>query len=119
MKMHQAKNAILLITLFCLLFFPFSSVSAQSKENAAIPDTPAGRQLKDWLSVFARGNQDDFVRFIAQHYSKSLLEQDTAIDRAGGQARAYLHARSFSVRSIEKSTPQEITVLAQASLTGL
>lgn len=117
--MHQLKVKTSLIALFCFLFIPINSLIAQSKQGAVIPDTPAGKQLTDWLRVFASGNQDDFVRFIAKHYSKSLLEQDTAVDRAGGQARAYLDARSFDIRSIEKSTAQEITVLAQASLTGL
>lgn len=117
--MHRTKTTILTITLLCLLFIPVSSLSAQPKQDAPIPDTPAGKQLADWLRVFASGNQDSFVRFIAEHYSKALLEQDNSIDRAGGQARAYLDARSFEIRSMEKSTAQEITVLAQASLTGL
>ena len=117
--MHQSKNTILFATLICLLLIAVNSLIAQSKQNAVIPDTPAGKQLKDWLRLFASGNQDDFVRFIAQRYSKSLLEQDTAIDRADGQARAYLDSRGFDIRNIEKSTDEEITVLAQASLTGL
>jgi CubicO group peptidase (beta-lactamase class C family) len=117
--MHRAKITISTITLLYLLLTANSSLTAQTKRDAPIPDTPAGKQLKDWLRVFAGGNQDEFVRFIAAHYSKSLLDQDTAIDRAGAQARAYLDARRFEVRSIEKSTTQEIAVLAQASLTGL
>ena len=116
--MRRAKITISTMTLLCLLFVPLNSLTAQSKP-ALIPDTPAGRQLKAWLRVFASGNQDDFVRFMGEHYSKSLLAQDTAIDHAGREARAYLDARSFEVRSIEKSTDQELTVLAQASLTGL
>ena len=117
--MHQSKNTILFATLICFLLIAVNSLIAQSKQNAVIPDTPAGKQLKDWLSVFACGNQDDFVSFIAQRYRKSLLEQDTAIDRAGGQARAYLDTRGLDIRNVEKSTDEEITVLAQASLTGL
>ncbi len=117
--MHQRKIAILTSVLFCSMFVSINSLTAQSGPNAVIPDTPAGKQLADWLRVFASGNQEDFVRFIAQHYSKSLLEQDTAIDRAGGQARAYLDTRGFDIHTVEKSTTQEITVLAQASLTGL
>src|ERR1700730_17457036 len=112
--MHNQKVAILTIVLLCSMFVPINCLNAQPKQKAVIPDTPAGNQLKDWLRVFTSGNQDDFVRFIAEHYSKSLLEQDTAIDRAGGQARAYLDARSFEIRGTEKSTAQEITVVAQA-----
>jgi CubicO group peptidase (beta-lactamase class C family) len=117
--MRQSKITIFTVTLFCLLFIPISSLTAQSKQNAVIPNTPAGKQLADWLRIFASGNQDGFTSFIAERYSKSLLEQDKAIDRADRQARVYIDARSFAVRSIEKSTPQEIIVLAQAALTGL
>ena len=117
--MHRTKIKLSIIVLLSLFFTPLNLVTAQLKQNTALPDTPAGKQLADWLRVFASGNQDDFVRFVAGHYSKALLEQDTAIDRAGGQARAYLDARGFEVRGIEKSTAQEITVLVQASLTGL
>jgi len=117
--MHKYKTTLFIITLLCLLFIQVSFITAQSKQNAVIPDTPAGKQLTDWLRVFASGNQDEFTRFIAGRYGKSLIEQDTAVDRADRQARVYLDARSFGVRSIEKSTPQEIIVLAQASLTGL
>ena len=115
----RRTKATIFIALLCLLLIPVSSLTAQSKHAALIPDTPAGEQLKGWLRVFASGNQDGFVRFFAEHYSKSLLDQDTAIDHAGREARAYLDARSFDIRSIEKSTAREITVLAQASLTGL
>jgi CubicO group peptidase (beta-lactamase class C family) len=117
--MHRRKITISTITLLCLLLTSISSLTAQTKPDTVIPDTPAGKQLKDWLSVFAGGDQDQFVRFIAGHYSKSLLDQDTAIDRAGAQARTYLDSRRFEIRSIETSTTREITVLAQASLTGL
>ena len=116
--MQRLKAANITI-LLCLLFVPLNSLTAQSEPDGPIPDTPAGRQLNGWLRVFASGNQDDFVRFIAEHYSKSLLDQDTAIDHAGREARTYLDARSFDVRSIEKTSAQEITVLAQAALTGL
>jgi CubicO group peptidase (beta-lactamase class C family) len=116
--MQRLKAANITI-LLCLLFIPVASLTARSKPDELIPDTPAGTQLKDWLRVFANGKQDDFVRFIGEHYSKSLLDQDTAIDHAVREARTYLDARSFEVRSIEKSTAQEITVLAQAALTGL
>jgi CubicO group peptidase (beta-lactamase class C family) len=117
--MHRTRITIITVTLFCLLFVPANSLIAQSKQTAAIPDTPAGKQLTEWLRVFAGGNQGAFERFIAEHYSKTLLTEDAAVDRADRQARTYLDARNFEIRRIEKSTDQEITVLAQAALTGL
>jgi hypothetical protein len=88
------------------LFVRVSFITGQLKQNAVIPDTPAGKQLKERLGVFATGNQDDFVRFIADNYSQALIEQDKAIDRADRQARVYPDARNFGVGSIEKSSPR-------------
>ena len=88
-------------------------------ESVAIPDTNAGKKLSTWLDVFSRGDQDAFVQYIEANYSKELLKETSAVDRADGQARTYLDARSFVIRSIEETTPQEISVLAQAALTGL
>lgn len=117
--MRPARIKVSIITVFCLLFIPINSLIARSKQVSVIPDTPAGQQLKEWLRVFAGGNQDEFTRFIAERYSKSLIERDTASDRADRQARVYLDARAFDTRSIEKSTPEEVIALAKASLTGL
>ena len=117
--MQWSKSVVLTTTLVCLLFSPINSLTAQSQQIVALPDTPAGKQLKEWLRIFSGGDQDAFVRYINEHYSKSLLEEDTAVDRADRQARIYLDSRGFDIRSIEKFTPEETTVLAQASLTGL
>ena len=99
-------------TVLILLFSP--NAFAQS-----IPPTPAGAQLTAWLGTLARGDQNAFKTFIAERYSEGLLKEDTAHDRADRQARVYMDTRGFNVRSVEKSTPDEIVVLAQASLTDL
>jgi len=97
-----------------------STISGQQiNTKAEIPNTPAGKQLSNWLHVFAGGNQDSFTVFIAERYSKNLLEQDKAYDHADRQARKYTDARSYDIRAIEKSSDSKIVVLAQASLTGL
>lgn len=101
--------------IFLLLF---TSVGlAQTKLD--LPDTPVANQLSAWISLHAGGNQDDYTRFIADHYSDALLKEDTAPDRADRQARVFLDTRGFNIRRIEKSSPDEIVVLAQASLTDL
>lgn len=84
-----------------------------------LPTTPAGTQLAEWLRVFATGDQEAYTRFIAERYTKPLLDETAADYRAGLAGRTFLDARGFEVRSVEKSEPHTITVLAQASLTGL
>lgn len=93
--------------------------SAQSKPTASIPDTVAGKQLKTWLLVFEKGDQEAFARFVGEHYSKTLLAEMAPVDRADRHARTYLDTRGFIIREVEKSEEFEISVLGQASLTGL
>jgi hypothetical protein len=56
--MIRSKYITRTIILLCLLLTSINSLAAQSKQEAAIPDTTVGKQLKDWLRVFASGNQD-------------------------------------------------------------
>lgn len=113
------RRLTFIITSCCLLLAPLDCLSKQPRRDALITNTPAGRQLRDWLRVFAGGDQDGFARFIAERYGAAPLEQDKAVDRADRQARVYLDARGFEVRRVEKSSDREVSVTAQASLTGL
>lgn len=101
------------------VFFIFGAFNVQSQTATAIPDTPAGKQLSEWLRVFSQGSQEEFKNFIFERFANSLLTQSPATDRADRQARTYLDARKFNIRDIEKSEPHEIVTLAQADLTGL
>jgi CubicO group peptidase (beta-lactamase class C family) len=109
----------IIFVLIFLLFIPANCLSAQTTSSPVIPDTPAGKQLKEWLRVFASGDDAAFMRFISKHYSKTLLAENDAAYRADRAARTYLDTRGFEIRDIEKSTDNQIVVLAQASLTGL
>jgi CubicO group peptidase (beta-lactamase class C family) len=109
---------IILVIIFSLII-PAGSLTAQTKTAAVIPDTPAGLQLKEWLRVFASGDDAAFKLFVSEHYSKALLAENDATYRADRAARTYLDTRGFNLRDIEKSTDDEIVVLAQSSLTGL
>lgn len=110
----------LIFVIILSLLIPADSLTAQTKPNTAVvPDTPAGKQLKAWLSVFAGGDDAAFMRFIAEHYSKTLLAENDAAYRADRTARTYLDTRGFNIRELEKSTENETVVLAQSSLTGL
>ncbi|HEX9544087.1 MAG TPA: hypothetical protein VF955_02815, partial [Pyrinomonadaceae bacterium] len=108
---------IILVIIFSLLI-PANSLTAQSK-STALPDTPAGIQLKAWLRVFASGDDAAFMRFIGEYYSKTLLAENDAAYRADRAARTYLDTRRFNICDVEKSTDTEMVVLAQSSLTGL
>jgi CubicO group peptidase (beta-lactamase class C family) len=102
-----------------LILLSLCSTISVANSQVQIPKTPAGKQLEQWLNVFDSGDEAAFQKFIETHYSKKQLEETNATDRTDRQVRTYLDARSFDIRSIEISSPQEITVLAQAALTGL
>src|SRR5688500_18757369 len=96
-----------------LIFLKLTSWTTGPQHKAPLPDTTAGKKLSRWLALFGTGKQDDFIRFISEHYSQSLLKEDIAIDRADRQARTYLDTRGFHIRSIESSKDHEIIALAQ------
>ena len=102
--------------LICLVSL---SHAAEINTRIGIPETPAGKRLQEWLDVFAGGNEAEFKKFIETNYAKKQLEESSAIDRTDRQVRTYLDARRFNVREVETSSPNEITVLAQADLTAL
>jgi CubicO group peptidase (beta-lactamase class C family) len=107
-----------IIVIFIGLTFSLTCVG-QPATKVEIPNTPAGKRLTDWLLVFAGGNQDSFTVFIARNYDKSLLAEDSAYDLADRQARRYMDAKSYVIRSLETSRDNEITVIAQSSMTEL
>lgn len=111
----------ILVIILCFCLFPLSTRPsvAQTRSNVALPDTPAGKQLKAWLAVFDSGNDQAFKRFISDNYSKALLAQNDADYRADRAARTYLDTQGFEIREVEKNTAEEIVVIAQARLTGL
>jgi CubicO group peptidase (beta-lactamase class C family) len=117
--MTLSKIKFFISTPFFILFVITLSSAAQTERSVTIPPTFAGEKLSAWLRVFAAGDQENYVRFIADNYTKKLLDEDTAHDRADRQARIYLDARAFNLRRLEKSEPLETVVLAQAALTGL
>ena len=89
------------------------------EQAVSFPDTPAAKQLQDWLDVFARGDQDEYVRFIRERYGSTPLGQNTAINLADGQARRYMDTHGLIPKEIDESSPTKITVSAQAQLTDL
>jgi CubicO group peptidase (beta-lactamase class C family) len=103
----------------CLLFLLIFAGAAPAQTEVALPDTNAGKQLKEWLRTFESGDDQIFKQFILKHYSAALLKENDADYRADRQARTYLDTRGFWMRHIEKSSENEIVALAQARLTEL
>src|SRR6185436_4108423 len=77
-----------IISIFiCCLLLLISASAATAQNEIALPNTAAGKQLKEWLRVFDSGNDQTFKKFIIDNYSKALLTENDADYRADRQAR--------------------------------
>ncbi len=86
--------------------------------GAEIPDTPAGRRLRAWLAAFNSGSRDSLRRRIGEQSApppRDTVPADAITQRQFG---LYHATQGFTVRRIEASTPERITVTAQAKSTG-
>ena len=111
----RALLSLLLVTA-CLVATasPQLTVAQTSKDAsvAAIPDTPVGRHMSNWLKAF---NSGDPKLMRAFHTASGAGERTDR--RAQQDARFFGQARGLELRKIERSTDDEIVVLAQAKLT--
>src|SRR3954469_22317062 len=105
--------------IICLLLSLSFAVATRAQAEVTVPDTSAGRQLREWLRALDTGNDQTYKQFISSHYGQSLLTENDADYRADRQARIYLDTQGFSLRDIEKSSETELVVLAQARLSEL
>ena len=86
-----------------------------AKDEAApkLPDTPAGRQLKAWLSAFNSGDADTIRRFLSANLAKAAVQEMSVPERVDRELFVYRDTGGLSVTKIEKSTAQEIVVVAK------
>jgi CubicO group peptidase (beta-lactamase class C family) len=106
----------LLLVTACLVATasPQLTVAQTSKEASvvAIPDTASGRQMTGWFRAFNSGDPKLMQTF---HTASGAGERTDR--RAQQDARFFGQSRGLELRKIEKSTNDEIVVLAQAKLT--
>lgn len=90
------------------------------KQDASIPDTPAGRQLAEFIRAYNSGDIKTLRRFVEEHYAKSALEGQSPEVLTGLWDYDYkVLSRGYVIRKIEKSGDNELIVLLQGKLTEL
>ncbi len=94
------------------------TTAVQSKQEVAIPDTPAGRELTDFLRAINTGAINLIRNFITEHFDKSTLNQLPGSNLGEGLRFIYQDTGGVSTYSVEKSTDLEIIVLTREKLTG-
>lgn len=103
MRMKIAASVVAL--LFCLGI----AVAGAATATPAIPDTTAGRAMREMLAAFNSGDREMMKRFYQAHEPQRLKQLDDEMDfrrMTGG----------FDLRKVEKSAPTEITALVQERL---
>ena len=97
---------------------PQRAASASASAAAEIPDTPVGKRLRAWLAAFNSGSRDSLRARIREQSApppRDTVPADAITQRQLGLYRA---TQGLVVRHIEASTPERLTVNAQARSTG-
>jgi CubicO group peptidase (beta-lactamase class C family) len=120
MKIHSTIAAALAASLLGLApgVRAQSSTRARPAASVAIPDTPAGQRLREWLAAFNTGSRDSLRLFVKAHQApppNDTLPADAIVNRQQGLFR---QTQGFTLRRIDASTPERVTATAQARLTG-
>jgi CubicO group peptidase (beta-lactamase class C family) len=122
--MRVVKSPALSLLLLCftanslnLAVAHAQTTTAQSKQEATIPETPAGRQLADFLGAINTGDINIIRNFITEHFDKATLKQRPAANLGQGLSYINKDTGGLSIYRIEKSTDFEIIVLTQEKLT--
>jgi len=83
-----------------------------------IPDSPAGRRMKTWLPILARGDNAELARFVRENFAKRALEELSAEERTKVHTDFFAETGGLKLHSIRKAEPREVEILAQAVKTG-
>ncbi|MCA1850516.1 MAG: hypothetical protein LC672_05590, partial [Acidobacteria bacterium] len=123
--MRIVKRTAASFLLLCFTAYPLNlavayaqATAVQSKQETTIPDTPAGRQLADFLGAINTGDVNIIRNFIAEHFDKPTLKQRPAGNLGQGLSYIYKDTGGLGIYRIEKSTDFEIIILTREKLTG-
>ncbi len=97
---------------------PAGEAPVQAPAAVEIPDTPAGRRMKAWLPVIARGDSAEIAKFVRENFAQRALAQMPAEERAKVHTDFFAETGGLKAHSVRKSEPAEIEILAQAAKTG-
>lgn len=112
------KRALTIILLSIISLASAIGQGAQKPEtkNLTLPDTPAGRQMAQWLQVFNTGDVNNLRRFISENIPQSALEKISVNDRVAKDGGLYVRTQGLDLRRVEKYEAYAIVVLAQERL---
>jgi CubicO group peptidase (beta-lactamase class C family) len=92
--------------------------SLQSHIESVLPDTPAARQLANYLRAFNSGEVERMRNLSRSGYGKSAAEETSAVEFFRETISFYREAQALDIDLIESSDPVEIVARARSTLTG-
>jgi CubicO group peptidase (beta-lactamase class C family) len=110
-------------SLLCLVSVvsPVGRISAQeaSRSNTpTIPDTPAGRQLANFLRALNTGDVGTIRTLVSSHFAKSTLSEAPVDRHVAFVLGVYNNTRGLDIHNIERSSDDEIIAWARSRLAG-
>jgi hypothetical protein len=83
-----------------------------------LPDTPGGRQLDAYLTVFNAGGSAMLKQYVADNFTPIGPGGADIAERTNSQLRFYTSSHGLNLYQIEESRDTTVTVIAQLRLTS-
>lgn len=115
MRIVKAPASALLLVL--LLGYTSIDTYSQSKSRVAVPATPAGQRLAEFLRAYNTGELSVVRKFVAENFDKTALEKRPAEERASANVATFKLTRQLNLHSVERSTDFEVEALCQSEVT--
>jgi hypothetical protein len=88
-----------------------------SNPERMLPQTPLGLRMVEWLGALNTGNVYLMSGFAQARFAKAALARKSADERALEDFRLYQERGELELRSVERSSDNEMVVFAQSSRT--
>ncbi len=109
-------RTILAVVSVVSLAWPCSGSGADLPDVPALPGTPAGSRLAQWLQVVNEGNAQSARRFVEGHYDRTNLSKEGIDRQVSTLVRTHRNHGTLQIRRIEKSTDHLVKVLIRSDL---
>jgi D-alanyl-D-alanine carboxypeptidase len=92
--------------------------TAQDLARVQIPDTPVGRRVVEFISVFNSGDEKAMIAFWTANFTKESLERRPVEARLQVNRRMREEMKTIAVAAVEESTPTALTLKMKSGTGG-
>jgi D-alanyl-D-alanine carboxypeptidase len=92
--------------------------AAQDSARVQIPDTPAGRRVTEFVSVFNSGDEKAMIAFWTANFTPESLRQRPVEARLSIHRRMREEMKTIAVAAVEESTPTAIALKMKTGTGG-